>query len=235
MIPTDIISHIGNYIKYHNIRLLNKEINEKVILNQLSEEWFNLYCLYFSTNNIRLSKSRLIYSPINWKYEYLRVMDYKMWHLFGYDQLMESCIVWHPDKKIKYVPKEIGYFETLQEMYLYKNEIVRIPIEIGNLVNLQILYMNNNCFTCLPNEMGNLINLQVLLLHCNKIKQIPDTFENLINIWRFYIHDNLLITLPKEMSGMIKLDNFRATYNLITYIPEEIKQMTNFENFTFDK
>lgn len=151
MIPTDVISHIGNYIKYHKFQLLNREINEKITSIQSSEQWYNIYSQYFTINNIRITK--LEYMFTNWKDEYLRISNYKSFDLFRNYDLTEFGNLWKPAKSvctsIECIPKELGNMIYLEEIYLHNNMIVDIPKEFENLIRLQILYLNNNMIRCI--------------------------------------------------------------------------------------
>ena len=102
------------------------------------------------------------------------------------------------NKRITYIPEEIGYLSNLKELGLGGNQIKEIPESIGNLSNLKKLYLSKNQIREIPESIGNLSNLKKLYLRNNQIKKIPESIGNLSNLQRLDLGGNPLSNSEKE-------------------------------------
>jgi Leucine-rich repeat (LRR) protein len=97
--------------------------------------------------------------------------------IFKYKQLK---IITLNNRKLKYLPKEIGQLTNLEELYLNDNQLKQLPLELFELSNLRTLYLKNNQLKKLPAEIGNLTHLRNLDLDGNQLKTLPVSFCKLM-------------------------------------------------------
>ena len=135
------------------------------------------------------------------------------------------------NKKITYIPKEIGNLTNLTSLYLDSNQIKELPKEIGNLTNLTSLDLGNNQIKELPKEIGNLTNLTSLDLYKNQIKELPKEIGNLTNLTELYLTSNQIKELPKEIGNLTNLTSLYLWDNQISSSEKEKikKLLPNFE------
>ena len=134
------------------------------------------------------------------------------------------------DKKLAFLPKEIGLLKNLKKLDLYQNSLTTLPNEVSELQNLEEINLgankklnlrdacqklaklpklrkirlNNNNFTVLPAEIGLLANLQVLDLQQNALTNLPAEIGNLRNLRELYLPANKFLKLS---DGLLRLDS----------------------------
>ena len=69
------------------------------------------------------------------------------------------------DKRLKFLPPEIGKLKNLTKLYLSNNQLTTLPPEIGNLKNLNYLDLESNPIENLPSEVIQLKQLNLSLSH----------------------------------------------------------------------
>jgi Leucine-rich repeat (LRR) protein len=83
------------------------------------------------------------------------------------------------DKKVTYIPAEIGELANLIYLNLKENSLESVPAEIGELSNLIYLNLEKNSLRELPEEIGKLSKLESLLIYQNRVEKLPESIENL--------------------------------------------------------
>jgi Leucine-rich repeat (LRR) protein len=106
----------------------------------------------------------------------------------GYSALTkEKYQEWHPEKDLS------GFYfsDTAEKKIFY------IPKDIGNLSNLTELYLSGY-IEKIPESIGNLSYLKWLSLSENQIREIPQTIGSLSNLKRLYLDENPLSDSEKS-------------------------------------
>ncbi|KAK4431797.1 Receptor kinase-like protein Xa21 [Sesamum alatum] len=118
------------------------------------------------------------------------------------------------------VPKEIGNFSVLQELYLGWNNLTgSLPEEIGNAPVLQILSLRQNSLVgIIPPSLGNLSNLEMIDLGVNNFHgSIPSELGHLSNLQQLYLSfDNLTGEIPVSIYNISTLQVLALTGNSLS-------------------
>ncbi|MDN5212914.1 T9SS type A sorting domain-containing protein [Fulvivirgaceae bacterium BMA12] len=126
---------------------------------------------------------------------------------------------------LKYVPKEIGDFKSLESLGLVHNKLEDIPTELNNLTELKQLFLTNNRLTDLP-DLSGLSNLEVISVSSNKmLKQVPSTIFSLTTLTRLDIGYTGITTMPEQISLLTNLETLNADGAALTSLPDAITQL----------
>ena len=134
---------------------------------------------------------------------------------------------WNQDKKITYIPKEIGNLTNLTELNLCCNKLTKLPNSIGNLTNLTELSLGGNKLTEIPNWIGNLTNLTSLSLEWNKLTEVPNSIGNLTNLKKLYLGGNKLTEIPNSIGNLTNLTRLDLANNKLIELPNSIGNLIN--------
>lgn len=130
------------------------------------------------------------------------------------------------------LPKEIGNFTNLKQLYLYDNNFKTIPSVIVKLQNLTHLLLGKNRLKKLPKVIKNLKNLTYLSIENNYLREIPKEIGNLTNLNQLFLNGNKLQNLPEEITNLKNLNKLYLYDNNFTYLP---KQNKTFKNLLWNK
>lgn len=130
--------------------------------------------------------------------------------------------------KLKALPPEVGNLTSLEQLYLFGNEIAgSIPPEVGKLINLRDLAIGLNKLTgSLPQEMRNMASLKNLGLSHNSISDISALSGMSGLRWLYLESNDISGRLPEGMGRLTNLESLYIDYNNITDI-SEVSGMTN--------
>ncbi len=137
-------------------------------------------------------------------------------------------------RKLKFIPKEIGYLTNLNTLSLEVNSLKLLPMEIGQLINLTELDISYNQLTLLPQEIGQLINLKVLRLNNNKLKSLPKEIGNLIQLKSLFLYKNKLQSLPIEIGNLSDLFYLYLNFNQLKSLPIELGNLINLKQLELE-
>ncbi len=131
---------------------------------------------------------------------------------------------------LKYVPKEIGDFKSLESLGLVHNKLEDIPTELNNLTELKELFLTNNRLTDLP-DLSGLSNLEVISVSSNKmLKQVPSTIFSLTTLTRLDIGYTSITTIPSQISQLTNLEILSADGAALTSLPDAITQLLKLDD-----
>ncbi|MCK4934575.1 MAG: leucine-rich repeat domain-containing protein [Simkaniaceae bacterium] len=130
------------------------------------------------------------------------------------------------DKKLYYLPEEIGCFSALKKLDLSNNKLTTIPKEIGNLTVLEQLNLKHNQLIVLPAEIGKLTALTALGFRNNQLTALPKEIGKLTALTALGFRNNQLTALPKEIGNLTALAGLDLTNNPLTVLPGEIWKLT---------
>lgn len=134
------------------------------------------------------------------------------------------------NRRIPILPKEIGLFKNLTELYLENNLLKTLPKEIGLLKNLQEIDLKNNRITYLPKEIGELTSLKYLDLSANALEDLPIELSRLSKLIHLDVSHNSLTEIPPSIGNLDSLLKFNFSFNQITHLPDEISALVNLKN-----
>ena len=123
------------------------------------------------------------------------------------------------------LPAEIGSLPVLEVLNLNRNQLTTLPAEIGSLPVLKVLGINNNQLTTLPVEIGRLQALQCLELSNNKLERLPAEIGRLPALVDLYLNDNQLTALPAEMGELRTVKFLGINDNQLTALPAEMGRL----------
>ena len=110
-------------------------------------------------------------------------------------------ILWLNENELEELPADIGHFQLLTQLRIFKNRLRQLPPQIGDLAALQILWLQDNFLTTLPPEIEKLSNLTLLSLKGNP-----------------------LTVLPVELSRLKKVRDLEMTTDNVTFPPPAISR-----------
>lgn len=118
---------------------------------------------------------------------------------------------------------------SIQELWIYGNQIETIPESIERLKDLEILFIESNRLSQLPQTIGKLESLQNLNLSGNRLTTIPESIGHLSELVYMTLTNNEITKLPASIG---KLHNLKAIYlegNRIEEIQPELGRLKNLE------
>lgn len=137
------------------------------------------------------------------------------------------------DKKLEYLPPEIGLFTNLEILCLDNNMLRMLPESLCNLIALRRISLSVNKLTCLPNAFGNLHSLEEALLQNNHLKSLPASISSLTNLHSLQLADNHLPTLPLSICSLPALQTLNLNNNKLCALPIEIGNLPSLEELYF--
>jgi Leucine-rich repeat (LRR) protein len=96
-------------------------------------------------------------------------------------------------------PELDGYFENLQNIYCYDNQLKFLPDAIGRCRELIGLYCGYNQLQCLPDSIGCFMKLRELYCNDNQLKSLPQSIGHCMALTDLYISHNQLQSLPESI------------------------------------
>eukprot|EP01046_Picozoa_sp_COSAG06_P043234 COSAG06_NODE_5634_length_3347_cov_91.948892_2_plen_694_part_00 len=124
------------------------------------------------------------------------------------------------------LPESIGQLSTLQTLILCGNQLTALPESIGQLSTLQELDLHDNPLTTLPESIGQLSTLRWLDLNDNQLTTLPESIGQLRTLHTLILFDNQLITLPESIGQLSALHKLDLNDNQLTTLPESIGQLS---------
>lgn len=101
--------------------------------------------------------------------------------------------------KLTTLPSSLSELHNLEELILYKNDIVSIPTGLFRTWrNLHTLLISDNCLKALPNDTHKARNLRVIDISCNKFTNIPPQFGLMQSLEYLYATENPLVEEQKK-------------------------------------
>lgn len=92
--------------------------------------------------------------------------------------------------------------ESLQELILTENFLIRLPTSIGRLAKLSNLNVDRNFLESIPNEIGKCSALGVLSLRDNKLKRLPNELGDCSELHVLDVSGNQLQNLPYSLVNL---------------------------------
>ncbi|KAL1548638.1 hypothetical protein AAHA92_16845 [Salvia divinorum] len=149
---------------------------------------------------------------------------------------------------------------TVEEVYMYKNELNLIPKDVGRLIDdstVEEVYMYKNELNLIPKDVGRLKCLKTIKFFANELNLFPGEFRNLVELECLQVKvtepgvsglelsklGNLkelelsrvpprpsAFPLLREISGLKRLTRLSIRYFSIRYLPPEIGCLSNLED-----
>lgn len=126
--------------------------------------------------------------------------------------------------KLEFLPKNIGRFVNLIELYLYDNNLKVLPNEIGDLKNLEILLLADNELNHLPYSMTNLKRLNTLSLNGNSFIELPQLLPELSSLSTIFVGNAEL-----DIQQMFKLLGKCKSLEIIHLSEMEFSRINDFQ------
>ena len=154
--------------------------------------------------------------------------------------------------KLTLLPKEISLFTWLEQLNLFRNQLISlpdsignlrdlrhlslpcnqlrtIPSSLGNLEHLEVLNLSYNQLSTLPDSIGNLGQLEALNLSNNQLKHVPDSFIKMENLRKLDLSDNQLSKLPDTIGNLRQLRVLDLSNNQLSKLPDSIGNLEHLE------
>lgn len=131
----------------------------------------------------------------------------------------ELDLAWS-DRKLTYIPSEIGRLVNLRELDLSVNALTELPETFWQLTSLKILDLADNKLAWLSPDLGRLIHLKKLDLSQNNLSFIPSEVGNLQALVELDVSKNQLIRLPEEINRLRHLKEFNFNKNPLGSVPD---------------
>ncbi|NWZ61947.1 LRCH3 protein, partial [Acrocephalus arundinaceus] len=112
------------------------------------------------------------------------------------------------NNKLVSIPEEIEHLKQLTELDVSCNEIQTIPPQIGRLESLRDLNVRRNNLVRLPEELAELPLIR-LDFSCNKITTIPVCYRNLRHLQTIMLENNPLQSPPAQICIKGKIHIFK--------------------------
>lgn len=126
------------------------------------------------------------------------------------------------DKRLEYLPPEIGLLTNLEILCLDNNMLRALPDSICNLRALRNISLTGNKLTALPNAFGNLGALEVCLLGNNCLKSLPNSIGTLASLRDLQLTNNRLSSIPQSVCSLPVLETLNVSENKLCTIPAAI-------------
>jgi len=125
---------------------------------------------------------------------------------------------------IKIYPN-IGFLTLTTTLKLCCNSLIEIPTEIGYMKHLKNLDVSNNKIEQIPGTICYLNELETLNFANNKISEISIILKKLTNLTQLNLKGNQIEIIPSEISELNKLVYLNLSENPIHYLPIEINRI----------
>ena len=128
----------------------------------------------------------------------------------------------HFFRKLRYLPREIGYLPNLKSIDVVGAELTCLPEEIHHLTNLKKLLLSSNSLDRIP----IMVSLKKINLSDNIISSIPSDINKLERLKFLNLSDNLLQDIPEELYQLTKLIKLNLSSNNLTSISDGVSNLT---------
>ncbi|KYR02814.1 leucine-rich repeat-containing protein (LRR) [Tieghemostelium lacteum] len=132
------------------------------------------------------------------------------------------------------LPKEIGEFQKLEQLYLDQMQLVALPPTFGQLTHMQELTLSNNQLTEFPMEITNLTQLRKLNLENNQISMLPNDISQLIHLTVLNLKQNRLESLPASIGQLHSLVELNLINNQLTQLRPTMGLLENLSLLKLD-
>jgi len=205
-------------INLKNLKNLRLSGNIKLVLSEKQKEWLK----ELKKKNCKIS----IDDNID-----IRTKDEK------WIKILES---WGKDFGINFFIVQSKTMVDLKELHMLNRKIDYIPSEIGNLINLKKIYASNNNLEEIPSKIGNLYNLTHFWLSENNLIKLPEEIVNLKNLKELWLHENSNLMLSEEQEAWLRelKNNKCKIYIDVDYSEKkeiEMLEVGKEEKFTIEK
>jgi hypothetical protein len=133
------------------------------------------------------------------------------------------------------IPSSVFKMEHLKLLDMWHCNVKSIPDEIENVQTLEELNLRSNFIVKVSSKIGKLHNLKKLLLGGNNIEKLPDSICNLTSLETLDVGDNMLTSLPENIGNLSSLKDLDISDSDITTLPISIMKLDNLETFEMDK
>ncbi|MDV3635152.1 hypothetical protein CMU84_08300 [Elizabethkingia anophelis] len=138
-----------------------------------------------------------------------------------------------PENNITEIPQSLYTLKKLQRINLSKNNLKEIKKEISQLKDLKIILLSDNSeLKDLPNEICNLLSLKNLPINGTKIKSLPFCLKNSLNLESIDISNTPIRNFPIEILENKKLKEIGALNTKLENY-KEVKSICEKRNITF--
>lgn len=131
------------------------------------------------------------------------------------------------NKKIMFIPDEIGEFTNLKDLSFSGNLLSSIPASFNRLKNLTEISFSHNCFKYIPSEIYQLRDLTTLDFSYNCLTLFPERILTLRKLSVINLSGNRIVNIPKKIHTLYQLRILQLGDNSITSIPLQFRKCKN--------
>ncbi|NGX43133.1 MAG: hypothetical protein K940chlam7_01424 [Chlamydiae bacterium] len=143
----------------------------------------------------------------------------------------ETQAVRFHDSQIQVLPKEIGMFAHITEIYLKNTGLFHLPSEIRHCTGLEKVTIRDNPIRSIPDEIGELRHLTIIILSDNRLRSVPESIGNCSKVEQLWLSGNQLTALPPTLGKLTQLKCFHAESNRLEEISFSTEKLIHLEEF----
>lgn len=142
--------------------------------------------------------------------------------MFGVPETLHD----YTNQGLSEVPAEVTGNTSLEELYLYNNQLKLLSENVCKMQQLRVLDLGANQLTSLPERIAHLGQLQVLCLDDNKIASLPESLCELPRLKVLYLNENNLTVLPEKIGNLSMLEELYFSSNKLELLPDGLGKLS---------